>query len=72
LKKVLPATVPELSYHNLGIQEGMTASNNWGKMMKKDIPDKEKNRLYEDLLDYCELDTLAMVKILEKLEKEIK
>lgn len=72
LKKVLPAVVPELSYQDLGIQEGMTASNNWGRMIKESMLGEEKDKLYKDLLDYCELDTLAMVRILEKLEHKVK
>ncbi len=72
LKKVLPVLVPELSYQDLEIQEGMTASNNWGKMIKGEVQKEERDRIYEDLLNYCELDTLAMVKILEKLKEEIK
>jgi len=30
--------------------------------------EEERKRLRQALLDYCELDTLAMVKILEKLK----
>lgn len=69
LKKVLPVIVPELSYKGLGIQEGMIASNSWGEAVKPGTSRKERDKIYKDLLDYCELDTLAMVKILEKLSK---
>ena len=31
----------------------------------------EKQKLRNSLLEYCKLDTLAMVKILEKLKKEV-
>ncbi|MFA5318430.1 MAG: DUF2779 domain-containing protein [Patescibacteria group bacterium] len=67
LKKVLPVVVPELDYNKLDISEGMTASNTWGDMVTKDMTQAEKDKIYNDLLAYCELDTLAMVKILEKL-----
>ena len=67
LKKVLPVVVPELKYSELDISEGMTASNSWGDMVTKDMSQKEKDKIYNDLLEYCELDTLAMVKILERL-----
>ena len=67
IKKVLPALVPELSYNDLTIKEGGTASATFAAMLvgefKGDI-----NKTREDLLDYCELDTLAMVKIVEKLK----
>ena len=32
---------------------------------------EEKNRLRESLLRYCELDTMAMVKILEQLRRNV-
>lgn len=69
LKKVLPVLVPALSYKDLEVQEGTTASNNWGDMVTKSISKKEKDKIYNDLLAYCELDTLAMVRILEGLRK---
>jgi len=33
IKKVLPALVPELSYRDLNIQEGGTASNTFSQMV---------------------------------------
>jgi len=68
IKYVLPALVPELSYANMQIADGGTASLayesllNLGDFIKIDDTKKQ-------LLEYCKLDTLAMVKILEKLEK---
>ncbi|MGM0583025.1 MAG: DUF2779 domain-containing protein, partial [Bacteroidota bacterium] len=67
LKKVLPVVVPELSYKDLDINEGVLASNSWGDMVTKEMTQKEKDKIYDDLLKYCELDTLAMVRILEEL-----
>ncbi len=69
LKKVLPVIVPYLSYANLSIQEGMIASNNWGKMVKNNLSKQERDDIYNNLLEYCKLDTLAMVKILNKLRE---
>ena len=69
IKKVLPVLVPELSYGDLEIQEGMVASNKWRDMIDPKTDKKEVEEIYENLLKYCELDTLAMVKILEKLRK---
>ena len=66
IKYVLPALVPELSYNDLEIKEGGTASNTFLSMVngsfKGDV--KETRR---QMLEYCKLDTFAMVKILEKL-----
>lgn len=68
IKMVLPALVPELSYDNLNIKEGGTASNTFAAMVTGSfVGDVEKTR--KDLLAYCGLDTHAMVKILEKLQK---
>jgi len=69
LKKVLPVVAPELSYGDLGISEGMTASYSWGDMVSKEMSQKDKDKIYSNLLDYCELDTFAMVRILEELNK---
>ncbi len=68
IKKVLPALVPELSYKDLNIQEGGTASNTFGQMVQGTF-DGDIEQTRKDLLAYCELDTLAMVKILEKLRE---
>ncbi len=68
IKKVLPALVPKLSYSDLEIQEGGTASNTFSQMVQGNfVEDVEKTR--KDLLAYCELDTLAMVRILEVLKE---
>ncbi|MDB2612190.1 hypothetical protein N9Z00_00355 [Flavobacteriaceae bacterium] len=66
IKSVLPALVPELSYNDLPIKEGGTASNTFLSMVNGTFEgDVEETR--RQLLEYCELDTYAMVKILEKL-----
>jgi hypothetical protein len=66
LKKVLPALVPELSYSDLEISEGGTASNTFAEMATGTFTNSiQKTR--ENLLEYCKLDTYAMVKILEML-----
>lgn len=68
IKYVLPALVPELSYADLDIQEGGTASNTFLAMASGTFKgDVDTTR--QQLLDYCKLDTLAMVKILEKLKE---
>jgi len=66
IKKVLPALVPELSYSDLEIQEGGTASATFLSMFKGEF-DGDYNEMHQHLLDYCKLDTYAMVKLLERL-----
>jgi hypothetical protein len=67
LKTVLPALIPEMSYENLEIQEGGMASTYFLKLTQTQ-DEKERDHLRQALLDYCGQDTLAMVKILEKLK----
>lgn len=70
IKNVLPVLVPELSYKNLDIQDGGTASITFEEMAKlKDRKEIELKR--KQLLAYCELDTLAMVSILRVLKSSI-
>ncbi len=69
IKDVLPALVPELSYQSLNIQEGGTARFKYTQLAQYEGFLREQTR--QDLLDYCEMDTLAMVKIWEWLLKEV-
>jgi len=69
IKKVLPVMVPELSYQNLQIQEGGTASFLYGQMTALD--EEARAQLRNDLLAYCHLDTLAMVKIWQRVEERV-
>ena len=63
IKNILPVLVPELSYQNLTIQEGGTASFMYGQM--RQLEPSAQEQLRQDLLSYCHLDTLAMLKIWE-------
>lgn len=67
IKKVLPVLVPELSYKDLEIQEGGSASLKWLNIARGQIAGEEKDQVLKNLLKYCELDTLAMVRIWEEL-----
>lgn len=68
IKKVLPAICPELSYSDLEIGDGMTASNSFLELYS--CEDEEViSTTRENLLNYCHLDTLAMVKVFEVLQK---
>jgi len=67
IKAILPALIPELSYQDLDIKEGGTASTIFGQMVHGTFDgDTEKTR--RDLLAYCKLDTLAMVEIYRVLK----
>jgi len=67
IKYVLPALVPELSYDKLEINEGGLASIAYESLqMETDL--MRIADIKEKLLEYCKMDTLAMVKIFAKLE----
>ncbi len=66
LKAVLPAIVPELSYASLGISDGGAACMAYEALFTESDPEI-LGIIRQDLLDYCKLDTLSMVRILEKI-----
>lgn len=72
IKSVLPVLFPddeELNYHNLNplVQNGGHAMTIFPKI--KDMSTKEAEEARQALLAYCHLDTLAMVRVWEKLKK---
>ena len=73
IKRTLPALVPGLSYADLEINEGETATVELLRLMFEGdgMRPKEKAGLREALRRYCERDTWAMVKMLEKLRSLI-
>jgi hypothetical protein len=62
LKSVLPVLVPKLSYQSLTIQDGSSAQALWNIMIRESS-DHQKNQIADELRAYCQLDTLAMLKI---------
>lgn len=67
IKSVLPALIPELNYENLEIDEGGLASTAYESLYyETDLMKIAETR--NNLLQYCKMDTFAMVKLLEKLE----
>jgi hypothetical protein len=67
LKAVLPALVNDLSYNGMAISDGNMAMDAYYRMCKE-TEQNEGEKIRKELLEYCRLDTLAMVKILEKLK----
>ena len=66
IKYVLPALVPNLSYEGLEIAEEGAAMNAFESLIyETDFIKIEETRKY--LLEYCKVDTLAMVEILNVL-----
>ena len=72
IKQVLPSLVPEMkkAYLELNlVHNGGEAMQSFAKLSTMDESTRSVYR--KALLDYCKLDTLAMVKILEKLRKSV-
>jgi hypothetical protein len=67
IKYVLPALAPEFSYNDLNIKDGGMASSIFLSMINDNFKGNEL-LTRQDLLEYCKLDTYAMVKIIEKLK----
>jgi hypothetical protein len=69
IKKVLPVLDPELSYKELNISDGSMAMNSWKKLVFETESESEKEQIKKDMLEYCKMDTWAMVRIYEFLKK---
>ena len=71
LKSILPALVPDLGYDDLVIAEGGSASRELMRLVVGDatLLPAERALKREELLRYCERDTLAMVRVLSRLRE---
>jgi hypothetical protein len=67
IKRVLPALVPELSYAGLDIRDGDTAISRFARMAKGEIVGEAARETQHQLLEYCKMDTRAMVRLHETL-----
>lgn len=71
LKAVLPALVPDLTHESLEISNGQSASALLHRLLFLGEPRKPAQRkaLRRNLLDYCAMDTLALVRLKERLDE---
>lgn len=65
IKAVLPTLIPELKHSDLDISDGGQASNSFVKLIEGKLPNNDTVR--KQLLEYCKLDTWAMVLIWREL-----
>lgn len=63
IKNILPVLVPELTYKDLVIQNGDSASQKWFDMVYRHLTEEEQCKISLELKKYCGLDTYAMYKI---------
>ncbi len=68
IKSVLTCLVPELRYSDLGdVQDGLMAQSAYHEIISGKLSKEEKDSLYADMLDYCKLDTYAMLAVIDKV-----
>ena len=69
IKNILPVLVQDyaLKYDELPIPRGDEAMMAWVSIMKGVLSQEEIEQTKQDLLHYCELDTMAMVRNWEAL-----
>ena len=67
IKNILPVVAPELTYKNLDIRNGGSASDTWNRLVTGQIVGAEKEKSVKDLLKYCERDSYAMYAIWKHL-----
>jgi len=72
IKKVLPILVPDMNYSALEISNGGVAMKKLHELLLGSIVDEwEKEEILKNLLIYCGQDSLAMLRIYEKLKSVI-
>lgn len=67
IKVVLPVLAPDLSYADLEIGDGGSAVAAFAKLASDDATDDKIQAVRDALLEYCKLDTLAMVRVLRAM-----
>ncbi len=67
LKAVLPVLCPDLSYEVLQISNGEEAMLTWWQLQQTEMSPEQRMAIEKDMLAYCEMDTYALVAILEAL-----
>ena len=70
IKSVLPAIVPDLSYDDLEIQGGDAAAYQFQRLIGDGLTAQARAGIRSALTEYCERDTLAMVRLFDRLLEE--
>ncbi|HBT34470.1 MAG TPA: DUF2779 domain-containing protein [Pusillimonas sp.] len=69
IKAVLPTVAPDLAYGNLEfVQDGGMAQQAWLEAVSEATSEQRRAELRQGLLDYCERDTLALVRLADFLQ----
>ena len=68
LDSILGSDIKDFIFKKDSLKDGGAAMKAFQVLQYSDISEKEKNSLRKALLNYCELDTLAMVMLFEHLD----
>lgn len=71
IKKVLPVVVPDMGYDELEINNGLDASALFAYLAKGKYDREQASRVRQNLLDYCGVDTMAMVRVVEGMREKV-
>ena len=71
IKNILPVMCPELSYEGMEVSNGTEAVVEYENLIFGNVPEELKEEKFDALLEYCKLDTWAMVRIFQELQKMI-
>ena len=67
IKNALPALVPGMTYEGMEVTNGQDAGLAWERLIRGSLDQAERERIRKALLAYCGQDTLAMIRLVERL-----
>lgn len=68
LKGILPA-LTDLNYNDLEVHDGQIANNTFLHVLTSNTSEEEKEKALSNLLEYCKMDSLALVEVYKELKK---
>jgi len=72
IKNVLPTVAPELNYGNLDeVQDGGGAQIAYLEAINPETSESRRNELIDRLVEYCKMDTLALIKLVKYFQKGV-
>ena len=70
LKAVLPALIPEMTYEGMEVANGQHAGLAWESLVRETADRSDRVKIRKALLAYCGQDTLALVRLLDRLRRD--
>jgi hypothetical protein len=67
LKYVLPALVPELTYEGMAVADDRPRDWRGESLVRGKLDQAERERIRKALLEYCGQDTMALVRLVDRL-----